>query len=240
MRGLPTAPNPMLYARYPEGVEQANPLYWFCRLGLRLLMPAFWKVRVFNRHLEPTQGGAIYISNHQSFLDPMLMSFALQRPMNYMARDTLFTSPMFRWLISSLNSFPVRRGTADTRAIKEAIRRLKNGGTLCIFPEGTRTRDGTIGPFLPGISVLAQRAAAWTVPTLIDGAFEAWPRMRKLPSMGDVIVRYAEPIPQETARSMSAEQFVNYVRDIILDMQQDTRRKLGRLSFRKPAARPAE
>jgi 1-acyl-sn-glycerol-3-phosphate acyltransferase len=218
----------VLYAHYPKGVPTANPLYWFCRLGLRLLMPAFWKVRVLNRHLEPTEGGAIYISNHQSFLDPMLMSFSLQRPMNYMARDTLFRSPLFRRLISSLNSFPVRRGTADTGAIKEAMRRLKGGGTLCIFPEGTRTRDGAIGPFLPGIATLAKRAAKWVVPVLIDGAFEAWPRTQRFPGAGSIIVRYAAPIPQETACGMSAEQFVSHVRGIILDMQQDTRRRMGR------------
>ncbi len=188
-------PNPLLRGwRLSEGtVQQPNAWYRLMRRFFQVTMISAWKIRVFNRHYEPAEGGAVYISNHQSFLDPMLSSLALRRPMNYMARDSLFRFPVFRQIIESLNAFPVRRATADLAALKEAMRRIKAGGQVVVFAEGTRTRDGRIGPMLPGVAVLAQRAAAWTVPVLIDGAFEAWPRTAALPQPGSVVVQYAPP-----------------------------------------------
>jgi 1-acyl-sn-glycerol-3-phosphate acyltransferase len=187
-----------------------------------------WKARIYNRQFEPTRGGAVYICNHQSFLDPILMSYALRRPMSYMARDTLFHIPLFKQVITALNAFPVRRGTADTGALKEAMRRLKAGGQLVVFAEGTRTLDGRIGPFLPGVALLAQRSAEWTVPVVIDGAYEAWPRTQKLPSPGSIVVRYAPPIHRDEARKMDAETFINHVRNVLIEMQADVRRRAGR------------
>ena len=170
----------------------------------------------------------MYICNHQSFLDPMLIGFALRRPMSYMARDSLFRTPGFRQLIRSVNAFPVRRDTADTGAMKEAMRRLKNGRQVVVFAEGTRTRTGHVGPFLPGVALLSRRAAKWTVPVMIDGAFEAWPRTQALPGLGSIVVRYGEPISQERVRKMAPDEFVAAVRNTIIAMQADMRRRVGR------------
>jgi 1-acyl-sn-glycerol-3-phosphate acyltransferase len=202
------------------------------RRFFQITMCAMWKVRVFNRHYEPPDGGAVYICNHQSFLDPMLMSLALRRPMNYMARDTLFRIPVFKQIILSFNAFPVRRDTADVAALKEAMRRLKRGQQVAVFPEGTRTYDGRIGKFLPGAAVLCQRAAEWTVPVLIDGAFEAWPRTQELPSPGSVVVQYAPPVPQKEARTRKSDEFMERVRQTIIGMQADVRRRLGKASLK--------
>ena len=229
MKGLPSHPNPRLRAfRPPAGVPAASLFYWATRLFLQVTLSSFWKVRVFDRHREPAEGGAVYVCNHQSFLDPPLMSFALRRPMNYMARHTLFHMPGFRHLIEALNAFPVHRGTADTGAMKEAMRRLKAGGQVVVFPEGTRTRDGRIGPFLPGTVLLCRRAAEWTVPVQIEGAFDAWPRWQALPSPGEITVRYGEPISQAEARAMRPEALLHRIRETILAMQRDTRRRLGK------------
>ena len=81
-----------------------------------------------------------------------------------MARESLFRFAPFRWLIRSLNAFPVRRGTADLAAVKEALRRLKAGNVVLVFPEGTRTRDGSIGPMHGGPAAIAARAGVPMVP----------------------------------------------------------------------------
>jgi 1-acyl-sn-glycerol-3-phosphate acyltransferase len=201
-------------------------------------MTPLWKIRVFNRHVEPVQGSAVYVSNHQSFLDPMLMSFALRRPMNYMARDSLFRHPVFKYLIESLNAFPVRRGQADTAAMKESMRRLKSGGQVVVFAEGTRTRDGKIGPFLPGVALLCRRAAQWTVPVLIDGAYEAWPRDRALPSPGKVVVQYGQPIHRDTAAGLDPQDLVDRIRWELIEMQHRVRKWAGRKPFDYGTHRP--
>lgn len=229
MTAPPSYPNPALRSwRFGEGVPDPGLYYRAMRRVFQVTMCALWKVRVFNRHCEPASGGAVYICNHQSFLDPMLMSFALRRPMNYMARESLFRAPGFRRLITSLNAFPVRRGRPDTGAMKEAMRRLRQGRQVVVFAEGTRTRDGRIGDFLPGVALLSRRSAEWTVPVLIDGAFEAWPRTQALPSPGSVVVQYAPPIHRSEARDLPAEQLVRRVRDTLVDVQTDVRRRVGR------------
>ncbi len=234
MNRLASYPNPQLVGWRLSGgvVQQPNLWYRLMRRFFQVSMGAIWQVRVFNRHLEPAVGGAVYISNHQSFLDPMLVSMTLRRPMNYMARDTLFEVPVFRQIIESLNAFPVRRDTADLTALKEAMRRLRAGGQVVVFAEGTRTADGRIGPMLPGVAVLAQRAAAWTVPVLVDGAFEAWPRTSALPTPGSVVVQYGQPISQAQARAMTAQELVDSVQRRLIEIQTDVRRRVGRAALR--------
>ena len=222
-------PNPSLARlRVPKGVPGPNPWYRFMRRALQVGVCALWKVRAFDRHLEPAAGSAVYVCNHQSFLDPMLMSLGLRRPMNFMARDSLFRFPGFRQVIGSLNAFPVKRGTADTGALKEAMRRLKAGGQVVVFAEGTRSRDARIAPLLPGVALLAQRSADWIVPVVIDGAFECWPRTHLLPAPGNVVVRYGEPIPRGEARKLDAEELMDRIRRTMIDLQADLRRRVGR------------
>ena len=101
--------------------------------------------------------------------------------MNYLARETLFRFAPLGWLIHSLDAIPIDRDGLGLNGIKESLRRLKRGEMVLIFPEGTRTRDGEMAPFRPGFTVLAARSKAWILPVAIEGAFDAWPRSRKLP-----------------------------------------------------------
>ena len=229
MKAPASYPNPALGGlRLPEGVQ--SPTLWY-RTGRRVAQVVgtlLWKIRVLNRHHEPAEGSALYICNHQSFVDPVIMAMALRRPMHYMARASLFRSRLLAPLMESLNAFPVRRGTADLRAMKEALRRLKGGAQLVVFAEGTRTHDGRIGPFLPGVALLAQRAAKWTVPVVIEGAFEAWPRSAACFRPGAIVVQYGRPVSQAEARRHEPQAFLDQVRRGMIEIQADIRRRLRR------------
>lgn len=167
---------------------------YFCQVAFLTL----FRGRVFNVTNVPREGGALLVCNHQSFLDPVLSALALPRECHFMARDTLFKNDSFRWLIDSLNAFPVKRGAGDIGAIKETLRRLKNGGIITVFPEGTRTLDGSLQPMRSGVIMVARKAKVPIVPMLILGAYEAWPRTAKLPTpLSPVIVAYGTPIPPE-------------------------------------------
>lgn len=172
----------------------------------------------------PQEGPVLLLSNHQSFLDPVLVALPLLRECAFMARDTLFDNPRFSKLIRYLNAFPVKRGTADVGAIKESLRRLKRGDALVAFPEGTRTSDGSVGPLQSGAILLARKSSAPIVPVNIHGAYELWPRTAKRPKFGPICVSYGQPLTVAHLAALSDEEAVAEVRGRILDMQDIARK----------------
>ena len=222
-------PNPKLrIGTYPKDIQKSSPYYWVMQKITQLALAGFFKIRVFNRHNEPSSGGVLVASNHQSFLDPPLVGAALKRPCNFMARDTLFKNPIFGRIIASVHAMPIKRGTADTGAMKESMRRLKAGNQVVIFPEGTRSKDGRLKPFLPGMALLSQRSAEWTLPTVVDGAFDCWPRNKKLPSSGKIYVAYGEPIHRTEAKKFKATDFVTHLRSKMIELQNQLRQHVGK------------
>ncbi|MGR3296029.1 MAG: lysophospholipid acyltransferase family protein [Candidatus Bathyanammoxibius sp.] len=170
---------------------------WYGFMGalLRVLFPAFLRYRSFGRDNVPCSGGVLIVSNHQSYMDPLLIGVGLLRQINIMARRSLFhKSVLFRWLIQSLNAFPLNDDRVDIGAMREAIRRLKAGKVVLMFPEGTRTKDGSIGDIHPGVAVIAKRSGAPVVPAVIHGAFEAWPRTNKFFRFHPVKVAFGRPL----------------------------------------------
>lgn len=194
--------------------------YRFCRSMCHLLFLGFCRGRVFGAARVPLRGPVLLVCNHQSFLDPVLATLALRRECHYMARDTLFRGGLFQRLIASLNAFPIRRGSADVGAIKETLRRLRQGALITVFPEGTRTPDGRVRAMQPGVALLARRAGAPLVPTLILGAFECWPRQAKLPRPHPVIVAYGRPLVPAEMQGRTDEECIALVRARILEMKE--------------------
>ncbi len=192
-------------------------------------MKIFHFGKVFGVENFPSEGAVLVVSNHQSFFDPVLVGYGLDRELDYMARDTLFKNKLFVKLIKSLNAFPVKRGEIDIGAVKETLRRLKNGRAVLLFPEATRTADGKIREFKPGIAMLAKKAKVPVVPAVIEGAFDAWPRTRKLPRpFVPIYVMFSEPIYPEDYERISPEEFVGRIYNKMVEMQGELKRKMGK------------
>ena len=170
-------------------------LYSLVHVICRLLAIIFLKLRVSGRENIP-EGGAVLASNHQSYFDPALISVTLNRPVYFLARKELFEANwFFGWLIRNINAIPIERRTFDSTGLRQAIEVLQKGGLLVVFPEGTRTSNGEIGEIRKGVSLLGEKANVPLVPTLIDGAYQAWPRRHKLPvRFSPVRVRFAKPL----------------------------------------------
>ena len=195
---------------------------------------SFFQVRTLQREHVPATGPVLLVSNHQSFLDPPLCGVGLHRELDYIARDSLFRNRWFAWYIRSLNAFPIQRNSADLRAIRTIINRLRAGRAVVLFPEGTRTQDGRIRPFQSGIELIARKSQATTVPVLIDGAFETWPRHQTLPGLGRIYVWYGEPIPPERIRRMPPGQYVAEINERLRQMQNALRKRYHRRVIRYP------
>src|SRR5439155_22007917 len=108
-------------------------------------------LRVQGRENWPAAGGGLVCANHQSMFDPPLVGLTCSRRMNYLARDTLFRVPILSQLITFLYAIPIDREGVGLAGLKETLRRLKAGELVLIFPEGTLTHDGEVGPLKPGL-----------------------------------------------------------------------------------------
>ncbi len=172
-------------------------------------------LRSFGRRNGPRAGGVILAVNHASYLDPVVVGCSLSRPVHFMARRTLFWGP-FGVTIRALHAFPVERDSVDSKALREYIGRVKAGNVVLLFPEGTRTRDGSLGPVKPGVGMLAARAGAPIVPTYVDGTFHAWPRQRLLPKRAHVTIFFGPPLRPERRPGEAKRAYHERIRDEIV------------------------
>ena len=167
-----------------------------------------FRLRVSGREHVPREGGVLVCSNHQSYFDPVLVGLACDRPMNYLARKSLFKFAPFRWLIELYDAIPIDRDGFSMQGIKETLKRLKRDEMVLIFPEGTRTETGQMSPLKPGFSAVARRGKSALLPVGIDGAYDSWPRGQKLPGLSPIHIVIGEPITAEQIAGMSDEEMI--------------------------------
>jgi 1-acyl-sn-glycerol-3-phosphate acyltransferase len=186
------------------------------RIGTTLL----FDLKTYDRRNVPATGGVILAANHQSYLDPVLVAVHLRRPVSFMAKSELFTNPYFGWFIRTLHAYPVRQGEGDVGAMKETIRRLQEGHMLNIYPEGTRTQTGEIGPMEKGIALVIRKAGVPVVPVAIAGSFAAWPAGRSVFHAHPIRVMYGKPM---NLSDMKSEQILRELESALRMVQAQLR-----------------
>lgn len=160
-------------------------------------------LRLYNRlqvegseHL-PAEGGALIVANHASFLDIPTIASTTRRHVSFVARDSLAKSRFLAWVMRESGVVLLRRGAADRRALREMGDHLKAGDLVTVFPEGTRSTDGSLGEFRPGAAFAARQSRVPIVPAAILGSFAAYPRGCRFPRPAKIRVRYGAPIASD-------------------------------------------
>jgi 1-acyl-sn-glycerol-3-phosphate acyltransferase len=183
-----------------------------CRPLARALARFWFGLELRGTENIPAVGPVIITPNHQTYADPPLVTIPIRRRVYYMAWSRLFRIPGLGWLIRRLRAFPVEIDAADPRATREAVRVLEAGHALMIFPEGARSRDGTVGRFKPGAFRLAASLGVPVLPVTISGGHECWPPGRVLPRRGKVTITYHPLVapdrtlpPREAARKLAEQ-----------------------------------
>jgi 1-acyl-sn-glycerol-3-phosphate acyltransferase len=211
----------------PAYVERPTAIWKLAQVLVRVLGSVCFDLKVFGTGNIPRTGGVLIVSNHQSMLDPALLGARVRRPMSYMAKSELFRHRAFAWLISKLGAFPVRQGAGDVRAIRETVQRLQEGRMLNIFPEGSRTETGELMPLEPGVALVVRKAGVPIVPAAIIGAFEAWPKGKKVFRRHPVRIAFGPPLD---VKGMKGEPVIRLIDEAIHKLFDDLRS--GRMNER--------
>jgi 1-acyl-sn-glycerol-3-phosphate acyltransferase len=176
----------------------------------------------------PATGAVILAGNHPSYLDPVLVALPVNRVIRFMAWDALFKVPLLGPVIRMLGAFPVdiTRGKGES-AYREALRVLKGGEALGIFPEGQRSELGPMGELRMGTARLALETNAPIVPITIGGASRAWPKYRLLPKPAKIVVRYHKPVYPDQFRAATDGDDRKAQKEIMQSVAANINRSLG-------------
>lgn len=155
-----------------------------------------YKVRFVGRENIPTDSGFILASNHLSTLDPVFLIAACPQKLYFMGKKELFQKPFQRWFFTGMNSFPVNRAGADTKAIDFAESLLRDGNVLGIFPEGTRSKTYSPQRARGGVALIARATGADIVPVSIYFSGKPHWRSRLTVRFGTVIPNAELNLPE--------------------------------------------
>lgn len=170
--------------KFSKGYEMLRPL------GV-VVNKLQYKIEYVGLENVPAEGGFILAANHVNTLDPVFIAIGLKdRQIHYMGKKELFENAFTNWLFTKANAFPIARGKADSEALNYAIRDVKEGNILGIFPEGTRSRTGKMGRAKSGVAVIAKAAKADILPV----AFCSTDNFKKHTKL---TVRFGKMIPFE-------------------------------------------
>jgi 1-acyl-sn-glycerol-3-phosphate acyltransferase len=171
-------------------------LFKITRLFVGVFLRIYFRMEFEGVENVPQIGAMIVAPNHVSYLDPIWVSIPIERPLRYMTWDKMTRLPLLGPLMRTYGAFPVNvdKGRGDRAALRHSLEHLRAGGSLMIFPEGARTRNGKLMPFKPGVIRLALDTDVPIVPVTIIGGYEAYSPHHVIPRPYKLKIVYHEPI----------------------------------------------
>ena len=191
--GLPAA-GPKAAPRATRVIAR-SPFWWAASKALVLsFCKLYFRLRVEGRHHVPKTGPLLLVANHASYVDPPLVGITAGRWVGFLAQAGLAKLGPLRWWLTQMGVTLIDRDAPSKEALRVIAECLGKGEAVGIFPEGTRSADGSVGPFRNGVEFLVRRTGATVVPIGLDGNFRAFPRKAILPRPRKLVVRYGAPM----------------------------------------------
>ncbi|MDR1401819.1 MAG: 1-acyl-sn-glycerol-3-phosphate acyltransferase [Puniceicoccales bacterium] len=157
-----------------------HPIYRIVVFIAKMMFRELFDGNVYGDSNVPRSGPCLIACNHLSYFDPPFVGSAIgSREVFSLARSSLFGTKFHNWLFGNMNCIPLERQSGDIKAIKAALRMLSEGKCLMIFPEGTRSHDGSAKVPLAGVGMLACKTEAPVIPCKVFGTFEIMSRSSK-------------------------------------------------------------
>lgn len=152
-------------------------MYWFLFSIIEGFMRLIFRIEIKGKENIPTEGGGIVCANHISNWDPLAVQIAVKRRIYYMAKAPLFDKFFVGFVLKKIKSIPVNRTGADLAAVKAALKTIKNGEILGIFPTGQRLKKKGEGEVKAGVGLLAGKTQAPIIPVHIIGDYRIFSKV---------------------------------------------------------------
>ena len=185
----------------------SNGFYGFARGLCLIVFRLLFRYRSFHQERIPGSGPVIVAANHVSYLDPVALGIGMQRPLTYLAKKQLFAIPVLGRIITWCGAYPLDREAGGVAAVRAALRVLKDGRCVGIFPEGTRNLHGEAEE-KGGAALLAALSGAPVVPAAIVGS-------RAARFMQPIHVIYGEPVHVERKRKADGDDLEKWTEEIM-------------------------
>lgn len=205
--------------------------HWFARTWSWLILKTiFSPVEVIGRENIPDEP-AVYAANHSSAMDIPLVYTTLPMQFRVMAKIELFRYPFMGWHLSRSGQIPIDEKEMNLAGVKKAVRTLKDGMSLMVFPEGGRTPDGQIKPFHSGAFFMAIKAGVPVVPMAIVGAFELLKMNTFVIHPGRLQLVVGKPIATDEFSTREMDKLAEKVKAAIEEMYYSRRESEERASM---------
>lgn len=196
--------------------------HWFTKWLLRI---GGITLEVKGKENVPKAEPVVLVGNHQSMLDIAVMLAVMDRPVGFLAKAELGKIGVVRHWILAVGSVFIERGEArkGLEAILACIKKVKAGHAMMIYPEGTRTKDGSVGEFKAGSMKIALKSGACLVPVAIEGADRAMPRGKVWIYKQRICLTFLEPMAPEEIKGMDTQELADQVRDKVAQAVEKSR-----------------
>ena len=179
----------------------------------------FWKLRLEGRKKIPWNRPVVLVANHRSLVD-ILALYKIRRPFKWVSKAENFKLPFVGMVLSLTNAIKIDRREARSgrQFITRAEKEMKNGSSVLIFPEGTRTPAASMRSFMDGAFVLAKRMECGIIPIVHSGTEKTFTRGKNswvLKGRSRILIRVLDEIPAETVRSLDAESLKSHTYEIM-------------------------
>jgi len=202
----------MLFENNKTGVPAAGKIYyWILRNFFCRLAKLIWVKKIKGAENLPKSGPYIIAVNHSSYLDFMLIIGALPQFLFFFIKDNYYDSPLWNYFLTKMNQIRATNG-----AFKKGLKLAKKKNILVIFPEGTRTRNGFLGPGLDGVARISTAGKIPVIPVGISGAFGLWPPQKKIPKFKrEVIINFGKPLHPGAYESCESKEYTRKIMEEI-------------------------
>jgi len=193
----------------------------------KLAAATLFRYRVIHPERMIEEGGLILAVNHSSYFDPPLAGICSRRDVYYLARKTILQWPILGPLFPDMNVIPVDRDGADRTALKTIVRKIREGNGVVLFPEGTRSKNGSLQAARPGLGLIIAKTLCPVLPMRIFGAANAFPRDAKIPRPVRIITVIGNPLYFSEADTLPAS------KETYLQISQRVMDAIGALQYEK-------